>query len=163
MQGMGKQIGWRAIAVSMALAALLLATGCGGGDSASADGPSGAHKSAFAEKADAICRKADKAQETGRKKYLKQNPGANSTRKGREEMVVAAFLPPLYPEGSEFAALHPPAKYKGRMKNFIEAFVLGVAAVEAEPGIVLGSGPDPFAKAGRLATNLGFDDCSDPA
>lgn len=147
------------------LIVVALAAGCGdGGDGTAADGggeASSLTKKEFIERADAICDKADKAQEAGLQKVNKETPVAELSKAEQQELVVTLGLGPVKKEAEELAELGAPAGDEEQIEAFISQLEAALAKAERNPKLVSGGGSNPFKEVNELAAEYGFEGCSE--
>jgi hypothetical protein len=142
-----------ALVVSFALAASSVA-GCGGDTDATA---APVTKDEFIRRADAICEKADKVQESELKVYLKAHPDGPASRVGRTIKLVG--LPPIHAEVEELANLEVPQGEESVVGVVIRGMRQSLREAEEKPG-VLATGAGPFTEVDKLAKKYGFKACS---
>jgi hypothetical protein len=161
----------------LALAAGLIAAGCGDDDddaattaatattSVGATGATGAAtgeplaKEEFVAQADAICKESDREIDAEAQEFFPQggNPGA-----AEEEAFVSEVLVPRVQEQIDgIRALTPPEGDEDEVTAILDAAQEGIDQLEQDPSAITGagSGPDPFAEANRLARDYGLKVC----
>jgi hypothetical protein len=161
-----------------ALAAGLIAAGCGGDDDETttaattpetgATGATGAaggeplSKQEFIAQADEICREGDRQIDQEAEEFfgdLEQDPGAAEL----EEFATATVIPNIQQQIDDLRSLTPPEGDEDEVSAILDAAQEGVDEIEADPAI-LDEGPDAggaFAEANRLAQGYGLKECGD--
>ena len=137
----------------LSLAAIV--AGCGGGESTASEPLT---KAEFIKAADAICEKADEAQEAELAAYVKKNPKAEANKAEQTKLVAIAGLPPVRTEIEELAELGVPEEAEallGEMEKALEES-------ESDPSSVLDSTDNPFTAVEKEAAKFGFKACNTP-
>jgi hypothetical protein len=135
------------------------AIGCGGSDSALS-------KEEFIAKADAICKKADKAQGGEAAAYQKAHSKelVNLSYYAQiAKLVPVILLPSIEAEAEKIEALGAPSGDEQKIEEFINALHEAIKKAEKAPGSIErppGSG-GPFRVPGKLAAEYGFKDCAE--
>lgn len=115
-------------------------------------------KKEFVKQGDAICARADGAQEVAFQRAI-LNPVKGQS---KEEQIVKAGLPPVKREVDELAKLSAPAGDEEEVAELITALRAGLKVAEEDSEAVVSGKGEPFAKAAKLARAYGFKACADP-
>jgi hypothetical protein len=145
----------RTVALAAASLAIFTLASCGSDRGTTDESLS---KAEFIKQADQICSKTEKRQLALVSAFeeKKQAGGGGSP---EEELVLAAGLPPVKEQLQELAELPLPESGSGEVKSYLGALEDGVAAVEANPSLLLSVDSDPFAGAESEAKKVGFKVC----
>jgi hypothetical protein len=137
------------------LAVLAIGAGCGGGDDDSLS------KAEFVKQADAICTQKEaeknKALEAG---FQQAGKEGKKGKKVEEELVTDTALPPISEMTEELGDLGAPSGEEDKAEAMVEAFEEEVEKIEGDPGSVLTGAGGEFAKANKLAKEMGLKVCS---
>jgi hypothetical protein len=144
----------------LGILATLGASGCGGGSGTTdASTPT---KAVFIRRADSICERIDKSQESIVGKYFKRHPNVTETTAVKED-IAAISVPPIRTGAEELAALAAPSGDEGEIRSFVLSIEKGVKQAEANPSTVVSEKPNgPFAEAKNLGRKYGFKACALP-
>lgn len=151
----------------VAIAAGLILAGCGGGDSSSTTGASGASgdqgaalsKSEFLAQGNAICAKGSKETNAAAKKIFTQSQAPSQA--AQEKFVTDTVGPTVQTEIDGIEALTPPSGDEDQVKAITDAAQSALDKVKADPSLVTEQGgSDPFAQANKLAKAYGLDQCA---
>jgi hypothetical protein len=143
------------LAPAILIASLLV--GCGGGDATLS-------RAEFIKKADAICKKTDKAQvgeAVGYQKAHTKELATVSREAGLKKLILAILLPSVSKEAKEIEALGAPSGGEKTVQEFISAMEQGVKQAEKEPTSVEDLAKGPFSKADTLAREYGLQECAE--
>jgi hypothetical protein len=141
----------------LVLAAALFMAGCGGGD----DKASTLTKAEFLKQGDAICKKADKAQETEFAVYAKAHSKNLETKTGREKLILVAGLRPVLAEAEELAALGVPSGDEKEVEAIVTGIKEAVKKAEKNPQSVEALSKNPFEEVDELSREYGFKICAE--
>jgi hypothetical protein len=164
--------------LALALAAGLIAVGCGDDDDdagttsaattttteAGATGVTGAtgeplSKDEFIAEADAICKAGDRDIDAEADEFFGQggNPGAAE----EEAFVVEVVIPNIQKQVDGISALAPPEGDEDQVGAIVDAAQQAIDQLEEDPSAITGggSGPDPFDEANQLAQDFGLQVC----
>jgi hypothetical protein len=151
------------IASVSVIAALALASGCGGGSSETA---SRVERAAFLRQADAICRASSKRIVNRSLAALSQGAAAGRSRHEIETAAVASVLiPALRAEVRDLGQLPVPPGDQRRIEAILVAIEGAVDEAEADPQSYVQAGGHyrpgsyHYGDAKRLATRYGLADC----
>lgn len=146
---------------SCLLAALMVASGCGGS--------SGPTKAEFIEEADVICRKGNEKKSKDSEAYLlklRVGGGKLLTPNQVAFQMTDVVLPPVETLTRQLAALEPPDGEEDKIDAIVQAAERGIAGTkaEAEGWRRTGEVPneeikDPFEEVAELSRDYGFKDC----
>jgi hypothetical protein len=147
--------------VTLALSLLvlgLLAVGCGGGDSGSAEGS--IDKAAFVSQADAICKKASgrmfaELRALGKGKNLKAGPGGEA----ETTVVTKVAIPVLEDELEEIRALGIPSEGKPQVEAFLGAMRKMISSAQAAPETFLADASGSYENARLASGQVGMSAC----
>lgn len=148
--------------ISQVLVVLIVAlmtaaiVGCGGGEETAA-----LTKPQFIQRADAICEKADKAQQNGIMKADQKTALDKMDKAEQQELVVRVGLPPVQNEAEEIAALNAPGGDEEQIDAIVSGIEAAVKMAEEDPGSITGASPSPFLAVNKLATRYGLKVCSE--
>lgn len=174
---MPKSLAIALVVLASIVALASIAAGCGGdgSETSSAAGDSTASaasstsnaprpaKAAFIKEADAICTLTDQVQGEALKAFEDNDPKATADKKGQEEAVLIAGMPPVQVEAEKLAKLSPPAADEQKVGEIVEGILQAVEEVEANPGIILVQGSSgPFVEVAKQAREYGFEACGEP-
>jgi hypothetical protein len=157
-----------AIAFAFAgIATLLLATGCGGGDDATAgDGTvtKPLTKAAFIKKADSLCAKTREVRFNEAVAYRKSHEKELEALKpvpAEEQIIRAITLPSVEKELEELKALGAPKGQEKKIDTIMSAIAKGIKGAEKNPYAVELEVPleNPFREADELLRAYGFEEC----
>jgi hypothetical protein len=162
--------------LALALAAGLIAAGCGDDDDdtttssttttteAGATGATGATgepltKEEFIVEADAVCKAGDQKIDAGAQETF--GGGGNPGKAEQEAFVVEVVIPSIQEQVDGIAALTPPEGDEDEVAAIVDAAQAAVDQIEEDPSALTGggSGPDPFAEANKLAKEYGLEVC----
>lgn len=141
----------------MLVLVLLAAAGCGGG-SGETRAPT---KAAFIKQADAICVKADKAQEVRLNAAAKQHPLNVASEAELQKLVMGAGMPPIEDEAREIAELTPPVGDAAEIETLVQGIAEAVKNAKANPQSMADEASGPFSKVDQQAKQYGFKACSE--
>ena len=160
------------VLVALALAAGLIAAGCGDDDDETttaaatttetgATGATGAAtgeplaKAEFVEQADQICAAGDK------KINAAPGPGQNPSDEDFEQFTTETLVPEIQAQIDGIRALTPPEGDEDEVTAILDAAQDAVDQLEQDPGVILeeGAGNDPFEEANQLAKDYGLKEC----
>jgi hypothetical protein len=144
----------------LALLALVIGAGCGGGD----DEESSLTKAEFVKQADAICARQDDAKNKALEEAFREQGDKNlkgqKAQEAQEEIIADAALPPIDQMVEELADLGAPSGEEEKAEAMVEAFEEEVGNIEGDlKGTVEGK-VGLFDKANKLAQELGLKSCS---
>ena len=148
-----------------ALAAGLLAGGCGDDDEAppsTTPGATGSTGSISVEQwttqAQAICTAGDRAQQQAARQRFGDEPPSQTE---LEEFAVTVVVPNLEAQHAAISGLPKPDAEAERIEEMLSALSAGIDAVAEDPAaLVQGADSVPaIAQATELAEDLGLDDC----
>jgi hypothetical protein len=148
------------------LTAGLIGAGCGGGDdTTTASGASGATgaqgaaltKTEFVAQANAICAKGNKAIDQAAKQTF-----GNSRPSGSQlnQFATETLIPNVQDQIDEVKALPPPSGDEAQVSEILTAAQGALDKIKADPALLTGSGPSPFASANKLAKEYGLTECA---
>jgi hypothetical protein len=144
--------------VAAAMAVALVATGCGGGDSATST--ASVSKAAFIKKLDAVCQKGTERMQRAILVFLKEHKDVQRPNKAQSEKLVGtAIVPSVKTELKELKALAEPEGDEERVNAIISALEEGLETAEDNPEAVVGSSDAVFGIFGRLAGEYGAEAC----
>jgi len=135
----------------MALAGLVLISGCGSGDSEDS-----LTKAQFQKKANLICSAAGNEQFKKAALYVKKHPDAKEA-----DLIEPAGIPPLEKELQELEDLSAPSELQEQLDGYFAKFEKGLETLRAEPQLALSPQDNPFEQANNLAKKYKLGDCSD--
>lgn len=143
-----------------ALAAGLIAAGCGGGDDSStssttaagATGASGAEGGDFVAQANAICAAGNKEIDAAF-----QSLGKNPTQQQQEQEIQNAVVPSIQGQIDDIRELTPPADIQDDVTSFLDDAQNVLDEVKADPTSIGGS----FKPINKQADALGLHVCAD--
>lgn len=155
------------------LAVLAVASGCGGGGSDDSttltDLANVPLKATFIKQGDAICAKGRKEVQTKFAAFLKKEglkgigPGGGESPaeiKAHEiELVETIAIPALDKQMKELKALGAPKGEEDKVEAYFEAAEEALEKGEAEPQLLFSKVKQTFAKADKIAQELGFEVC----
>lgn len=142
------------LALTAALAALLVFAGCGGDDETSA-----LTKAEFTKQANAGCKEHDQERNELFKEVSNEIDPSEVTRADQEMLITDVLLPPYEKDIENLQSLGAPAGDEQRVEEIIEAMEKAVEKVEAKPLVALRNS-NQFAEANALAAKYGLDDCA---
>jgi predicted signal transduction protein with EAL and GGDEF domain len=152
----------------VAMAALLVSSGCGGGEASGAAGISSsaapataAAKAKLIERADAICRKTDEDQKAALRAYFDRHEVELTNSTEMEKAISRAEIPPLRSEIETIAAMPVPAGEEAAMSAIVAGWRQALKTAQEQPGAVFGFGGRLFEKPDELARRFGFEDCAE--
>jgi hypothetical protein len=146
-------------------AALIIAgttAGCGGGDSdSSAEKPASISKAEFVARANAICSKGEKKQETEFDAYVRKHnlEERRPTDAQQAEMVEDIFAPNVQGQIDAVSALGAPKGEEQQVSSALQISQETLDRVKADPGLFFGN-EDLFAAAGKQLHALGLVQCA---
>jgi len=163
--------------LALALAAGLIAAGCGDDDdettttttssattTAGATGATGAtgeplSKEEFIAEADAICKAGDREIDSQAQEFFPE--GGSPGTAEEEAFVTEVLVPGVQEELDGIGALTPPEGDEDEVAAILDAAQEAIDQLEEDPSALTGagSGPDPFAEANQLATDYGLKVC----
>lgn len=158
--------------VAFAVAAALLASGCGGGGDSSASTPEGEEavavrtgslsKADFVSKVDAICEEGKARLDRSYSAYAKRHPlSANSNDTEKTEwaapLISSIFGPEWEGEVEKIASLGVSADEKSDVSSFLTKFEQAIRELETHPNAFFE--PVPFSEATKIAKTLGLTGC----
>jgi hypothetical protein len=160
-------------AIFAVLAVLVAASGCGSssGDDSTANAALAnvPLKETFVKQGDAICAKGRKEVQTKFAAFLKKEgikgigPGGGESPaeiKAHEiELVETIGIPALDKQLKELKALGAPKGEEEKVEEYFEAAEEALEKGEAEPQLLFSKVPQTFAKADKIAQELGFEVC----
>jgi hypothetical protein len=135
------------------LVAMLVISGCGGGDETTA-----LTKAEFTKQANAGCKEHDKEREQLFKEVSKSIDPSEVTRKDQEGLISEVLLPPYEKDIENLESLGAPEGDEQQVEAIIAAMQKSVDNVEAKPLVALRS-TSQFAESNELAKKYGLDDC----
>lgn len=141
--------GFVSFVLGLTICAVLLATGCGGGDSA----PS---KAGFLKEGNAICVKGEREQQKILQ-VLTRKYGLHASSSTKEKAFLE-FLPPYEHASHELSELEPPAGDQDSFDKIIKAREKAAAEAKADPGTAI-TGKTQFKQADELAKAYGLTRC----
>lgn len=159
------------------LAVLAVASGCGGGGSSGSSSDSTSLtdvtnvplKATFIKQGDAICTKGRKEVQAKFAAFLKKEglkgigPGGGESPaeiKAHEvELVETIGIPALDKQLKELKALGAPKGEEEKVEEYFEAAEEALEKGEAEPQLLFSKVTQTFAKADKIAQELGFEVC----
>jgi hypothetical protein len=157
------------LAVLTVLAAVSGCGGSGGDTSATADLGGSPPKAVFIKQGDAICAKGRKEVQTKFAAFLKKEgpkgigPGGGESPaeiKAHEiELVETIGMPALRKQMRELRALGAPKGEEGKVEDYFEAAEEALEKGEEEPQLLFSKVQQTFAKADKIAHELGFEVC----
>jgi hypothetical protein len=140
------------------LGIVLIATGCGGGDSST--NANAISKAAFIKKADAICTRGNKHLEAGFATFLQEKKNLKHPSKADfEELVGKVVVPNLGREIKEIRALGAPSGDEDRVGEILTALEEGLETAESDPKVAVSSSQAVFGISSRLAKEYGLEVC----
>ena len=161
--------------LALALAAGLIAAGCGDDDddttaattsstttAAGATGATGATgepmtKDEFIAQADAVCKAGDKKIDAAANEVFS---GGNPSQQEQEDFVTNDALPNIQDEVDGISALTPPEGDEEEVQAIIDAAQSAIDEATADPSALTEQGADdPFAEANQLAKDYGLKVC----
>lgn len=157
------------VAIAAGLIAGLVLAGCGGGDSSSTTGASGASgtqgaalsKSEFLAQGNAVCAKGNKEINAEAKKIFTQ--GQAPSQATQEKFVTDTVIPNIQGQIDAIEALSPPSGDEGQVKAITDAAQSALDKAKADPSLLTDQGggqSDPFAEANKLGKAYGLDACA---
>lgn len=147
-----------AMMTSAALAAGLIAAGCGSSDdnsSTNSDSTSTAAltKAEFLAQGNAICTAGNQKLDAAF-----QSLGKGSTPEQISQVVTEQIVPTINNEVDQIRALGVPAGDEQQVKAILDTADEGVAKIKADPSVLTGNS-DPFAQSNKLANAYGLTVC----
>jgi hypothetical protein len=150
-------IGPRSLLPLTVTAFALAISGCG----SSNGGEAALTKAQLIEQGDAICAGAEEGQAKAAAKYSKEHPQAPEERAEVEEAISIVTLPALHKSTEELEGLTPPAADEQDLALILASIRDATKKVEEDPTLVITGKGDPFGKANQLASEYGFEVCSE--
>jgi hypothetical protein len=154
-----KRYSSKTVLVWGALAAALLAAGCG--DSSSEASPQSLTKAQFIKRGDAICQKNYNTRSAEELPYIKK--GADAFSKADLERLVLKITAPSYRhdvEGLEaLTERSAPEGDEEQLQELVDVFDATVTKIEKNPGITLGGAGPTFREIEKLTQEYGFEVC----
>lgn len=143
-------------AALVALAALLVGAGCGGGDGTETEAQS-LTKKQFVKRADAYCTRGYKAQARAMEKYAKSHGFSNEpTQAEREEVNTAVVLGFVRRKIEFFESLPAPEGDEKEVRQMIESMERGLEQSEKDPAsLAKPYDPEPFTDTRHLTAEYG--------
>jgi hypothetical protein len=140
------------------LAALMVASGCGG-DSGGGGDP--LTKAEFIRQGDAICKKGlrekNQAVERSLNELSAKERADNAT---LERLLVEVALPPVQNMAEEVGDLGAPKGDEGKVTAIVDALVAALEKAESNPGIALTDSEKIFGRPDELAGRYGLEACA---
>jgi acetyl esterase/lipase len=171
---------------SLIVVAALLVAGCGGSDSSSSSGGTGASgtessgstdgtttntsgntnanggapltKAAFIKQGDAICAKIPEEYEAKRQELLKGPEKAKAT---TEKVNEVAAVPPIFVAVKSFEELTPPKGEEAEAEAIVDALEAAGKGLEKEPNAPLVGKGSPYEEFQKLTKEYGFTFCNE--
>ena len=95
--------------------------------------------------------------------YLGKSKSGSNGKESVTDFIEEAILSPVRNEIDELAALGAPSGEEEQVEAIVDALEKALEEAEADPAALSsGNAKNPFAAAGKLAEQYGFDDCSRP-
>jgi hypothetical protein len=139
-----------------ALMIAVVAVGCG------ASGSTSPTKAEFAQRADAVCGRAEEKRNAAVEAFAKKHSLGEGTpsKAVAEKLVTEAALPPFQDMTAQLAELEPPSGEEDQVKAIVEGFERAIEEVEEDPSSALAGSVDPFSKVSRAASSYGLKTCA---
>lgn len=143
-------------------AAAISAAGCGEDDS-TAETTAAISKAEFVKRANAICAKANEELAKTSEEFAKEQnlSEKNSPTEAQVDQLSKLALPTIARQVEELRALDAPAADQGKIDAILSAAEEAVEKGEQDPAAIYGADGGAFAKANRLATDYGLDQCGE--
>jgi hypothetical protein len=152
---------WLIAAAACVLAFTLIAAGCGGGDDSTST-TAALTKSEFLKQGNQICAEGNKEIEAGFEEFSKEHNISKNEKPSQAELEEAAetiLLPSVTKQVEGVANLGAPSGEEEQVEEIIDAAEEALEEGEEDPASLVSEGPDPFAKANRLAEAYGLTAC----
>lgn len=140
----------------MLAVAVLVGSGCGGGD-----GEETVSRAEYLQRADAICAGAEDRKNAALEAEFarREAAGEGMTRQDELTLVRRVALPPIDRMVEQLAALPDPARAAAKAASIVAAFEAATEAVAENPASALADST-PFDRANALASEFGLEACA---
>jgi hypothetical protein len=150
----------------LAVAALALIAGCGGGsDSSSTEATAGSlSKAEFVKQGNAICARGNKEIEEGFEEFGKEHHFSKQnepTPAELEEAVEEVLIPKIRKEIDDIRALGAPSGEGSEVETILAAAEKGLEKGEEDPRAMIKEGEGPFKEANELSREYGLVKCGE--
>jgi hypothetical protein len=133
---------------------VLAVAGCGG-SSTSSTTSTALTKSEFLAQGNAICAKGNKTISQATKKFGHKKPSQAQLNK----FATQTLIPTIQQEINGVKALAPPTGDEAKVSAIVTSAQAALNRAKANPTILTGNGPSPFAATNKLAKSYGLTKC----